>query len=753
MKVFFPYGHVPDWDSPKYRCGDIASLPTHSHSSIVDPNFQYQPLSRMHGEVDLNKVGEKSNRGQVFSGKSDRVRSGGTKGNSQNFLDDGRSRIVSPVESLKNKEHGGTNTKRRSILDESSRGKTEKKFPKHSDIYPQRHRVSPGKEPPLSFYPVDPKKSIKEGTLNPATQTKAQRLVIDISEEMKAESEKKQTNSGTKRKSIGNLLEMKIQGLKKQKLEQITDGDKTTISNSDISSKTSTATTTFSSAGTTTTCKSKSITSIINTLTANARMEEKIAPKAISSMPARTTDTGKPKHSSSNPLFLSHQLDNFEGEIALDNRYAENLTKCANQSEKLSQNPSKETSYGKRNSYKPQNNVPKLQERHSTDDSAELDEPLLISNVKSEARPKVNSSSPNTCKDFERAAPASGSPRFSTLNFCNPAVQVSPSSNAEKPVANTTKSTRTAKSLNLDNIAKNLSKSIERGKGNKSVSSPENVTVSGPILPLTECTAASVTKPVVITSKSQSTNDESGKAPVSFESLVTSRTSLSKSPQKDQPYSSEIVDHSCLSDSVIIDKRKSSKIGLTGAKITKSSSIDSISSTTYFDRKSGTSEASTPSDKSTRQTRTRNFRCNMSERALTEKNVFDNFGQIAATGRIKKSASVGDRLNAIEQNSPCDSAQNLSNREPHNLKIVDTRLNNASDPPLLSESRHLGKTGHSLQNKESKLPLKKYDIEHKSPSVDSRLVESLDKLVTDKSQNKDSKEKSETSDIDETETK
>lgn len=235
----FPYGHVHWEGSPKYK-RDVVT------SSVRSPpldSYQYQPLSRLTPE-------SKSVTSHAFARPDHRPREITSPG--QRSLSERR--VISPDIGKKYADTSGEKKQKKRLSSESSKY-----------------------EKPLSFYPADPPKSSKEvKVIAKPKPLNIDRSVIEIPEQTGRIQSTERKTPTTKRKGIG-LLEMKIQGLKKQKMGQFGDNSSPVSSDAISSSFFAEPTTTITSQSTSTdrsvtTSKSKSISDVINSLSTNIKV-------------------------------------------------------------------------------------------------------------------------------------------------------------------------------------------------------------------------------------------------------------------------------------------------------------------------------------------------------------------------------------------------------------------------------------------------------------------------------------------------
>ena len=754
----FPYGHVVDWDVPKYRRSDISSPPTHSPS--LDPDFQYQPLSRMPADIDRKVVGISDGRSPVRSRKTDKSITPDVLPSSvvhQTSSEERGNRIVSPDDlAMKRKiSPDNMNAKRRITSEELGRGGEPAAGPAAViDKNVAKHGVESiptSKNVPLSFYPTEQKPS-KESSTKSAKHLKVERPVIEIPEEnMRIPAERKTSTGSTKRKGIGNLLEMKIQGLKKQRLEQLTDSNSkkssgevsavppTTTSNTEVTIPTS------PSVSISTTKTIKSITSVINSLSANAKKEELLISN-VKSSPVGSYSSNKPSfreiHSTSSPDKIL-RLGDKQKSSASGEDYSKSIHKS---------------------------HLAKSKVRIDTNVTSDKDEPLSISNIKSEARGViVNSENTGSYKNIPRAEAKAVSraeipPRMPvTREFVLSGNQ---NKNAKvDPVPNTlrnTKSSRSAKSLNLDNIAKNLSKFVEQAKNNSSPISPglsrEKIPkIFSPIKSMQEVSYPSktvgskMTKCISSVDHTKNPKHVNTIAPIHLkipdynnESSSNSKSKYlpcRKSPRINPHNFADNTTHSSRTDSPAQVRTRRDNIPVNSPatktpfilsdvpnpnirrpKKTSSSqsrSGEGIPNDVKRDRRKPTSnksEANTFPESNTRLTRARNFRTNLSERALSEKNLFENFEQITASAALMKSTRVDGRLNTSGRSasSRYASPHILTSRgDARNVRNVDKQSTDSSNTKdiITDNKRLISQNEVSLPNPENEQPLPNRDKE------------------------------------------
>lgn len=205
----FPYGHILDWESPRYSKGEVKrDISPHEVGRSVS-SYQYQPLSKMSPDRELKKIKHSGIDREPLNKK----------------------KYSLPDEKL----HLTSKTEKRSMITEPPKlaAPNKKAIKRSHDAGPPRLYSPPKKaQQPLSFYPIDSakqstyKEHIKPKPVKPAPVA---RPVIEIPEQPVRTPTERKTPTSTKKKGIGSLLEMKIQGLKKQRMEQMHDVDKDSI--------------------------------------------------------------------------------------------------------------------------------------------------------------------------------------------------------------------------------------------------------------------------------------------------------------------------------------------------------------------------------------------------------------------------------------------------------------------------------------------------------------------------------------------
>ena len=202
----FPYGHILDLESPRYSKGEgKRDISPHEVGRSIS-SYQYQPLSKMSPERELKKIKHSGIDREPVNKK----------------------RYSLPDEKL----HLTSKTEKGSMTTEPPRlaAPNKKAIKRSHDAGPPRLYSPPKKAQPLSFYPIDSAKQKQEHIKpKPVKPAPVARPVIEIPEQPVRTPTERKTPTSAKKKGIGSLLEMKIQGLKKQRMEQMHDVDKDSI--------------------------------------------------------------------------------------------------------------------------------------------------------------------------------------------------------------------------------------------------------------------------------------------------------------------------------------------------------------------------------------------------------------------------------------------------------------------------------------------------------------------------------------------